>query len=172
MQNHTSSRLSRLWEKFQNKLYREAFASAQISNTIAAQISAIREDRGWTQSDLAAATGMAQSRISLLEDPSYDRVNITTLKRIASAFDVGLAVTFVPFSGVLKQAIDDRDKRFSVQSFAEDICPNVASENWYAKATVHHAVGSNMAISATVGAGSKAAVRIINSEGNARVYAG
>jgi transcriptional regulator with XRE-family HTH domain len=57
-----------------------------------------REARHWTQTDLAKEVGMAQSRISLLEDPSYEKFSLTTLKRLASAFDVALIVRFVPFS--------------------------------------------------------------------------
>ena len=41
---------------------------------------------------------MKQSAISRLESPDYGNLNIKTLRRIASAFDVGLIVRFVPFS--------------------------------------------------------------------------
>ena len=95
-----------LWRKFTDKAYREAFVSADISTTIAAQIHALREQRGWTQKQLADAAGMAQTRISVLEDPSYEKSSLTTLKRLASAFDVGLLVKFVPLSQQLRLATE------------------------------------------------------------------
>jgi len=41
---------------------------------------------------------MPQNAISRLESPDYGKATLTTLKRIASAFDVGLVVRFVPFT--------------------------------------------------------------------------
>jgi transcriptional regulator with XRE-family HTH domain len=41
---------------------------------------------------------MPQNAISRLESMSYGKPTITTLKRLASAFDVGLEVRFSPFS--------------------------------------------------------------------------
>ena len=41
---------------------------------------------------------MNQNAISRLESPRYGRATIGTLKRLAAAFDVALAVRFVPFS--------------------------------------------------------------------------
>jgi len=47
--------------------------------------------------------GMNQNAISRLENPYYGKATITTLKRIAAAFDVGLVVEFVPFSKLVKK---------------------------------------------------------------------
>lgn len=41
---------------------------------------------------------MNQNAISRLENPNYGKPTITTLKRIATAFDVALVVRFVPIS--------------------------------------------------------------------------
>lgn len=46
--------------------------------------------------------GMNQNAISRLESPERGRPTITTLKRLAEAFDVALVVHFVPFSQHLK----------------------------------------------------------------------
>ncbi|UDL91700.1 helix-turn-helix domain-containing protein [Mesorhizobium sp. PAMC28654] len=138
MSDNMNTKLEKLWGKFQSKIFRDSFVDSHASTTVAAQIFTMREDREWTQSDLAAATGMAQSRISLLEDPSYDRMNIGTLKRIATAFDVGLLVSFVPFSEVLRHAADDSDDRFSVRPFSQDFAPVVGNTNWSATALVYN----------------------------------
>jgi transcriptional regulator with XRE-family HTH domain len=48
--------------------------------------------------------GMNQNAISRLENPYYGKATLTTLKRIASAYDVGLLVEFVPFSRLIDRA--------------------------------------------------------------------
>jgi transcriptional regulator with XRE-family HTH domain len=58
----------------------------------------MRESRNWSQEELAALVGMPQTAISRLESPDYGKPTITTLKRMARVYDVGLDVRFVPFS--------------------------------------------------------------------------
>jgi transcriptional regulator with XRE-family HTH domain len=41
---------------------------------------------------------MNQNSVSRLENPEYGKPTLTTLKRLAAAFDVALVVRFVPFS--------------------------------------------------------------------------
>jgi transcriptional regulator with XRE-family HTH domain len=80
------------------KEVRDRFVESHLSKGIAFQIKATRERRGWNQRDLAEHASMKQSAISRLESPDYGNLNIKTLRCIASAFDVGLIVRFVPFS--------------------------------------------------------------------------
>lgn len=42
---------------------------------------------------------MAAARISVLENPSYDNYNISTLNKIADAFGVKLLIAFIPSRG-------------------------------------------------------------------------
>ncbi len=42
--------------------------------------------------------GMNQNAISRLESPHYGKQTLTSLKRLAAAFDVALVVRFVPFT--------------------------------------------------------------------------
>ncbi|MEO8927248.1 MAG: helix-turn-helix transcriptional regulator [Caulobacteraceae bacterium] len=139
MSDPIRKKIERLWAKFRSKAFREGFVSGELSTNVAAQIVTMREDRGWTQTQLATATGMAQSRISLLEDPSYEKMSVTTLKRLASAFDVGLAVRFVPFSDIVSWAVDDAPNHLSVQSFASEHMPNRANRgiDWVTRAMVY-----------------------------------
>jgi len=90
-----------IWESLADGGYRHAFVDSNISTTIAAQIRAMREARGWTQGELAQRAGMAQARISVMENPSYDKFSLSTLKRLRAAFDVALVVRFVPYSDVV-----------------------------------------------------------------------
>lgn len=45
---------------------------------------------------------MAQPRIAVLEGADYENYSISTLKRLASAFDVALIVKFAPFSELIR----------------------------------------------------------------------
>ena len=87
-----SSTAKAIWKKMRNKEYRDFFVAAHTSNTISGQIYSMRKARSWTQSDLAGRCDMKQSRISALEDPDFENVEIGTLQRIASAFDVASAL--------------------------------------------------------------------------------
>ncbi|MGH9790429.1 MAG: helix-turn-helix domain-containing protein [Candidatus Acidiferrales bacterium] len=69
-----------------------------MSKTLVFQTRALRDREGWSQEKLASKVGMTQNQISRLENPSYGKATITTLKRIAAVFDVALVVRFVPFS--------------------------------------------------------------------------
>jgi transcriptional regulator with XRE-family HTH domain len=77
---------------------RQRFVESHLAKTIAYQLRAMRDERGMRQEELAAAVGMNQNGISRLESPEYGKPTLTTLKRLAAAFDVGLVVRFVPFS--------------------------------------------------------------------------
>jgi len=58
----------------------------------------MRESHKWSQEELAVLVGMPQTAISRLESPDYGKATITTLKRMARVYDVGLDVRFVSFS--------------------------------------------------------------------------
>jgi transcriptional regulator with XRE-family HTH domain len=61
----------------------------------------MRDREGWSQQELARNVGMNQNAVSRLENPSYGKPTITTLKRLAASFDVALVVRFVPFSQLI-----------------------------------------------------------------------
>ena len=88
---------AQLFKSFMDKEKRDLFVSQNIGTTISAQLFSMREKKDWTQEELAQKTEMAQARISVLENPNYENFSIKTLKRLASAFDVGLMVRFVSF---------------------------------------------------------------------------
>lgn len=88
---------TQLFKSFMDKEKRDLFVSQNIGTTISAQLFSMREKKDWTQEELAQKTEMAQARISVLENPNYENFSIKTLKRLASAFDVGLMVRFVSF---------------------------------------------------------------------------
>jgi transcriptional regulator with XRE-family HTH domain len=85
------------------------------------QCRALRESYGWTQPQLADAAGMSQPRISEIERPGERKLNLETLLRLASAFDVALQVRFVTF----EKLVDDENQidldNFYVAPFEQNI---------------------------------------------------
>jgi transcriptional regulator with XRE-family HTH domain len=87
----------KLKKAFGNKAYRHAFVNEFLDAAIAAQIKALREQRGWTQAELADRAGMKQSRISVMENVNYSSWSLNTLRKLARAFDVCVSVAFRSF---------------------------------------------------------------------------
>lgn len=105
--------------RFRDKAFRGAWLWDHIHATLAGQIRAMRVERGWSQAELGERCGMAQERISRLEDPLYRGVTISSLKRIAKAFDVALIVRFGPWSAILSERGIDWTTRH-IPSFEEE----------------------------------------------------
>ena len=106
--------------KFGDKEYRDSFVAELIYSHIPLKIRALREQRGITQTQLGERAGVAQTWVSKLEDPNYGKLTISTLLKLASAFDVGLVIDFVPFSRLLDNAIALSPESFEVASFEND----------------------------------------------------
>ena len=107
--------------EFDDKEYAHAYMEEFSNMAIAAQIKALREQRGLTQKQLAGLAGMKQERISALEDVDYDAWTVKVLRRIAKAFDLTVKVSFEKFSsGIIDiaQMTPDSLKR---TSRAEDL---------------------------------------------------
>jgi transcriptional regulator with XRE-family HTH domain len=122
-----SERQLSLWEKFEEKEYRDGFVSSHLAENINAQIYSTRELRGWTQQEFADKAGMAQARICVMENSSYDKFSLTTLKRLASALDVALIVRFVPFSELAEYATSMGPERLAVRDFTNDRPSQIAA---------------------------------------------
>ncbi|MBI3939358.1 MAG: helix-turn-helix transcriptional regulator [Acidobacteria bacterium] len=85
-----------------SKVYRHAFVEEKVRTAIAAQIRAVREQRGFdSQTKLALEMGKTPSWISRLENPNQPPPTISTLLELAKVFDVDLNVEFAPFSEML-----------------------------------------------------------------------
>ncbi|SRR6266511_1297064 len=106
--------------ELRRKEFRDAFVSSRVSNTLALQIRTMRQERGWSQAQLAERLGTSQNAIYRLESPRYGKATVTTLKRLASIFDVGLAVWFVPFSELVDKFTNLSTESILVPSFDND----------------------------------------------------
>lgn len=77
---------------------RTEFIESQISQQIAAQIRSMRRSENLSQPQLAQKIGTSQNQIHRLEQARTSKPKLSTLKRLAAAFDVALVVRFVPFT--------------------------------------------------------------------------
>jgi ribosome-binding protein aMBF1 (putative translation factor) len=70
--------------------YRKAFEPTLQQIDLALLVREMREDAGFTQTELAKKVGTTQSVIARLEDAEYAGHSLTMLERIAAACGVGL----------------------------------------------------------------------------------
>lgn len=89
-------------DAFKNKEYRHGYADEFLNTYIATQIKVLREQRGWSQKDLAINAKMKQPRISVLENVNYSSWSINALRKLAEAFDLTLCVSFESFGKRIK----------------------------------------------------------------------
>lgn len=90
---------SNFWAELEDKEFAHGYADEFLNILIATQIKVLRGDL--TQAQLAERAGMAQERISLLENINYSSWSVNTLRKLANAFDLRLRVTFENFSTLI-----------------------------------------------------------------------
>ena len=116
--------LSKSMEKsflaLKNHKAREAYVEAELVNGLAHQIRIIRQQRGWTQKQLASKLGTTPSTISRLEDPSYGRYTIQTLLALGRVFDVAFFVRYMPFSKFMPATWDTRPENFKAATYEDE----------------------------------------------------
>jgi ribosome-binding protein aMBF1 (putative translation factor) len=122
-----------LWARLTNgPAVRSKFVESHLSKNIAFQVRAMRARNDWSQQELADTLETNQNAIYRLENPSKVKPTLSTLKKVAAAFDVALIVRFVPFSQLVNwvTGTEYTEKGLStdslaVPSFAEE-CGNIA----------------------------------------------
>jgi len=87
-----------LKQSFRDKDYRHGYVDEFLNACIATQIKVLREQRGWSQKELACQAEMKQPRISVMENVNYSSWSIKILRKLAEAFDLTLRVSFESFS--------------------------------------------------------------------------
>lgn len=110
----------RLVKDFGDKEARQQYGESHLFASIALQIKALRQQRGWTQAELADRAGMKQSRISAMEQTSYQSWSIQTLKRLADAFDLPLLVKFESWGKLVDDASSLNRKSLERPEFQAD----------------------------------------------------
>jgi len=109
-----------MFNDFLNKEFRDAFLGENIRTRLAFQIRALREKYKWSQPQLAERAGKTQSVISRLEDPRYGKFTIKSLLDLASAFDVALLISFVPYTKLITEISDVSPKALAIASYEEE----------------------------------------------------
>jgi HTH-type transcriptional regulator/antitoxin HipB len=117
----TSARRDQIVASLRDPEYRDLLVAEEIDTGLPLQIRAMRQDRGWSQRDLAKQAGMRQEVISRLEQLDYGKYTITTLKRLASAFGVGLDVRFVPLSTIVDRMANLSPEDLAVPDYEHDL---------------------------------------------------
>lgn len=141
----------KLLRKLSNKEYRDAFVDANVRTGLAYQIRALRDQREWSQEDLAEAMETKQSVVSRMEDPDYGRLSVSSLIEAAAAFDVGLLIKFVSFPELILRTRDVSPRALEVQSWNEAQFTTKAAVAYSDRTTppVTFSYGSNAASTST-----------------------
>lgn len=116
-----SKSMESTFSRLESKRARDAFVAAELVNSIASQIRILRQQRGWSQKELAEKLGTTQGVVSRLEDPSYGRFSIKTLLELGSIFDVSIIAKFLPFSQAVPATWDTSREALEADSFDEDV---------------------------------------------------
>jgi transcriptional regulator with XRE-family HTH domain len=114
------SKKEKLIGRLKNKKYRDSFVESYIKIGIPFQLRALREERGWTQKELADRIGVKQAWIAQIENPNYSGFSLKTLLKLASVFDIGLLVRFVSFSNLMKWELELSSESLKVKSFEDE----------------------------------------------------
>jgi transcriptional regulator with XRE-family HTH domain len=75
----------------------EAYDAARLAFELGRSVRELRERRGWSQAQLAKASGMTQSAVARFE-AGGTVPTLAVLERLAAALDVSLKVGFEPRS--------------------------------------------------------------------------
>ena len=106
-------------DELAEKEMRDAYLAAQTRTKITAQIRALRDQREWSQGELAQRLGKPQSNVSRLENREYGSFTLKTLLELASTFDVGLVVEFVPYEDFIRRTHDLKPESLEVTGFSQ-----------------------------------------------------
>lgn len=107
--------------KLRRKPYRDAYVKAHLEQGLAFQIKEMRVSRGLTQRQLAKELDLgSQSAVARLEDPSYGRMSLATLSKVAAFFDVAFMAKMVPYSRFLAEVKDVSPRALLVDSFTTE----------------------------------------------------
>ena len=105
---------------FEDPETRQQYAASLLYAHIALQIKTLRQQRGWSQTKLAELAGKHQSQISEMESIDFSSWKISTLMKLAEAFDLALTVSFESFGTFLDEAASLGRDALERPSFADD----------------------------------------------------
>lgn len=93
----------KLANEFEDHEYAHVYIQSHVLDRLAMQVHTLRNQRGLSQTELAALSGIGQGKISKIETGDFESLNLKTLFKLAEALDVAPVVRFERFI----DAIDD-----------------------------------------------------------------
>jgi transcriptional regulator with XRE-family HTH domain len=102
------------------KEYRHAYGEESTDISVGTQIKVLREQRGWRQEDLAREAGIQQPMVSRYENVNYSNWTLSTLKKLARAYDVWLDIRFRSFGDLVNETNRFSREVLQVPRFADD----------------------------------------------------
>jgi len=112
--------VERLKRDFQDPDYRHVYDEGFLNSSLATQLKVLREERQWTQEQLATEAKMNQSRVSEMEDVNFNSWTIRTLRKFTRAFDLRLKISFEEFGTLLDDFPKLNRGALSRHSFKDD----------------------------------------------------
>jgi transcriptional regulator with XRE-family HTH domain len=122
----------KLVPKLNDREYRHAYMEEGVKTWIARQVRALREQRDWSQGDLARESSKKQSAISRIEDPDYGQLTLQTLFDLAKAYDLPLLVQFVDWQDWLYRMEDVSTESLKKSSFDADHLAAISNQQYVA----------------------------------------
>jgi transcriptional regulator with XRE-family HTH domain len=117
---------------FQDKEYAHTFINEILCAKIATQIKVLREQNNWKQEDLAKEAHLTQETISRMENVNYSSWRISSLKKLAKAFDLALHVSFENFSTELnsitnidRESLERTSRNDEIQNAKDELLKNI-----------------------------------------------
>lgn len=96
------------------------YASDLLNARLALQIKTLRMQHDLTQEQLANLAGLYQSQISAMEQISCNSWKVSTLQKLAKAFDLALSVRFLSYGKFLEEALSLSRESLEQPSFDQD----------------------------------------------------
>ena len=93
-----------LEEQLKDPEFAERFERAGEAWDVALQLTALREQAGLSQAELARKLRTTQQQISRLESPAYEGHSLSMLRRVARVLNAQVRVTFEATEKLLSRA--------------------------------------------------------------------
>lgn len=113
--------LNELTTDFADFDFAHSYMESHSVSRLAAQIYALRKQRGWSQAELAEKAGIAQERVSKIESADFESLTMKTLHKFSRAFDVDLRVGFESFSEGIMDVVKLNAEKLRVDSREQDL---------------------------------------------------
>lgn len=103
-----------------NKELRHAWGKTRLYETLALQIRLNRQERNWSQGELAKKAGISLMSVWRLEHVRLGGWTINTLIKIAAAFDCALIVRFIAWGELIELVLNQSAENLIVKPFIKD----------------------------------------------------